>query len=113
MLECDTEIGPSVFMNLLACNQWGKRYIKDEAEFDLCPEGEGSAQPGPEDMAIETLSGHPLKFWQMRMGCGSACGPAALTPRVPGMLALSQQHQHPRTTEQPAWQATCIISTLV
>lgn len=42
MLECDTEIGPSVFMNLLEHNQWGKRYIKDEAEFDLCTEGEGS-----------------------------------------------------------------------
>lgn len=54
MLECDTEIGPSVFMNLLERNQWGKRYIKDEAEFDLCTEGEGkcSAEPGPEEMAI-------------------------------------------------------------
>ena len=41
MLECDTEIGPFVFMNLLEHNQWGKRYIKDEAEFDLCTEGEG------------------------------------------------------------------------
>lgn len=54
MLECDTEIGPSVFMNLSERNQWGKRYIKDEAEFDLCTEGEGkcSAEPGPEEMAI-------------------------------------------------------------
>lgn len=54
MLECDTEIGPSVFMNLLERNQWGKRYIKDEAEFDLCTEGEGkcSAEPGLEEMAI-------------------------------------------------------------
>ena len=54
MLECDTEIGPSVLMNLLECNQWGKRYIKDEAEFDLCTEGEGkySAELGPEEMAI-------------------------------------------------------------
>lgn len=54
MLESVTEIGPSVFMNLLEHNQWGKRYIKDEAEFDLCTEGEGkcSAEPGPEEMAI-------------------------------------------------------------
>lgn len=54
MLECDTEIAPSVFMNLLQRNQWGKRYIKDEAEFDLCTEGEGklSAEPGLEEMAI-------------------------------------------------------------
>lgn len=95
MPECDTEIGPSVFMNLLQHNQWGKRYIKDEAEFDLCTEGEGmcSAEPGPEEMAIQTLSGYPLKFWQMRMGYGSARGPAALTPQAPAMLALSQQEQ--------------------
>lgn len=55
MLECDTEIGPSVFMNLLEHNQWGKRYIKDEAEFDLCTGvgrgeregGRSSAEPEP------------------------------------------------------------------
>lgn len=54
MLECDTEIGPSVFMNLLQCNQWSKRYIKDESEADLSTEGKGkcSAEPGPEEMAI-------------------------------------------------------------
>lgn len=54
MLECDTEIGSSVFMNLLEHNQWAKRYIKDEAEFDLCAKGEGkcSAELGLEEMAI-------------------------------------------------------------
>lgn len=54
MLECDTEIGPSVFMNLLEHSQWGKRYINDEAEFDLCIERKGkcSVEPGPEKMAI-------------------------------------------------------------
>lgn len=43
MLDCDTTIGPSVFMNLLE----PKRYIKDEAKFDLCTKGEGkfSAEP--------------------------------------------------------------------
>lgn len=37
---------------------------------------------------IYTLLGDPLKFWQLRMDCGSA-----LTPQAPVMLALSQQ-QH-------------------
>lgn len=52
MLECDTETGPSVFMNLLEHNQWGNWYIKDEAEFDLCTEGKYFAEPGLEEMAI-------------------------------------------------------------
>lgn len=57
MLEFDTEIGSSVFMDLLQCNQWFRRYIKDEAEYDLCTVvgsggwGRHSAEPGFQEMA--------------------------------------------------------------
>lgn len=40
MLQSDTEIASSVVLNLSELNQWAKRYIKDEAVFDLSMEVE-------------------------------------------------------------------------
>lgn len=47
-------------------------------------EGKFYAEAELKEIAILTLSKDPLKFWQLRMDGGSACGLAVLTLPSPG-----------------------------
>lgn len=99
MLKCDMEI-----KNLLKLNKWGMWNVKYEGMFDLRTrmQGEGKfyAEAELKEIAILTLSKDPLKFWQLRMDGGSACGLAVLTLPSPG---YAPYHVSVSTNWLPVW----------